>query len=359
MNFKSLKIGNLEAKLPIIQGGMGIGVSLSKLASSVASCGGIGVISAAQIGFKEPDFNLDPLAANLRALKSHIKEAIAKAKGGIIGVNIMCAANNYKELVKTSIESGAHIIISGAGLPTDLPQLCEGSDVKLIPIVSSAKASSLILKMWDKRYNRIPDAVIFEGPDAGGHLGFKAEELDNSKKNIKNIILEVKDSLKEYIEKYNKDIPLIVAGGIFTGYDIAEMLSLGASGVQMATRFITTYECDAHENYKNAFLNCAEEDITIVKSPVGMPGRAISNKFVAKTNEGPLKVTKCFKCLGKCNPTTTPYCITEALINAVNGDLDNGLIFCGSNAYRTDKLVHVKDLMDDLKTELLNATIIM
>jgi len=353
MEFKPLKIGNLIASLPIIQGGMGIGVSLSGLASAVAANGGIGIISAAQPGFDEPDFEKNSLAANLRALKRHIKEAIMKAKGGIIGVNIMCAMNDYEDLVKASIEAGAQLIISGAGLPTTLPKLCQDTDVKIAPIVSSNKAASLILKLWDRNYNTTADAVIVEGPEAGGHLGFKAEDLEKySECSFDEELVNIINTVKTYEEKYNKSIPVIAAGGVYTGSDIGRLLKLGASGVQMATRFVTTDECDAHINYKRAYVNCTKDDIVIVKSPVGMPGRAIKNKFVERTFLGKIKVDKCYKCISKCNPAVTPYCISRALINAVQGDVDNGLIFCGSSAYKTDKIIPVKDLMEELTTQL-------
>lgn len=353
MDFKPLKIGNLIASLPIIQGGMGIGVSLSGLASAVAANGGIGVISAAQPGFDEEDFEKNSLAANLRALKRHIREALLKAKDGIIGVNIMCAMNDYEDLVKTSIEAGAHLIISGAGLPTTLPKLCQGSDVKIAPIVSSNKAAALILKLWDRNYNTTADAVIVEGPEAGGHLGFKVDDLEKySKSGFDDELRNIITTVKSYEEKYNKSIPVIAAGGIYTGSDIGRLLKFGASGVQMSTRFVTTDECDAHINFKRAYVNCTKDDIVIVKSPVGMPGRAIKNKFVERTFLGNIKVNKCYKCISKCNPAVTPYCISRALINAVQGDVDNGLIFCGSNAYKTDKIVSVRNLMEELVSQL-------
>ncbi|MDP4090448.1 MAG: nitronate monooxygenase family protein [Bacillota bacterium] len=356
MRFKPLVIGNLTAAVPIIQGGMGIGVSLSNLASAVASCGGIGIISAAQPGFNEPDFEKDALAANIRALKRYVSAAREKAPEGIVGVNIMCALENYPALVKASIEGGAQIIISGAGLPTNLPELCKGSDVKLAPIVSSNKAASVILKVWDRNYGVTADAVVIEGPEAGGHLGFKENDIAAiDKYTFEQEIIQIIKTVKTYEEKFNKSIPVIMAGGVYTGYDIAHMLKLGASGVQMSTRFVGTHECDASLAYKNAYINSKKEDIVIVKSPVGMPGRAIKNSFVERTFLGNIKVNKCYRCITKCNAATTPYCISKALINAVQGDLDNGLIFCGSNAYRVDKIVSVKELMDDLVRELSEA----
>lgn len=355
MEFKPLKIGNLIAKLPIIQGGMGVGVSLSSLASAVTNAGGIGIISSAQIGYKENDFEINPLEANLRALKEHIKIAKEKCNNGIIGANIMVATKNYAEYVKTAIDAKVDLIISGAGMPTQLPKLCKGSDVKIAPIVSSLKACKVILKLWDKHDDVAPDLVVVEGPKAGGHLGFKKDDLINHIENFDQTVVDIVNHVKEYEAKYNKEIPVVVAGGVYSGYDISKYLSLGASGVQMATRFVATHECDASIEFKNAYVESKKNDIGLVKSPVGMPGRAILNKFVDKTNLGNIKVQKCYNCLTPCNPANTPYCITQALINSVKGDLDNGLIFCGENAYKIKEIVSVKDLMLELESELKEA----
>lgn len=355
MNFNSLKIGNLIAPIPIIQGGMGVGVSSSNLAAAVAKAGGIGIISAAQLGYKEDDFEKNPLEANLRALKKHIALAKSKAVNGIIGINAMVATNNYEEHIKTAIEAGVDLIISGAGLPTMLPKIVKGSSVKIAPIVSSLKAAKVILKLWDKHDNIAPDLVVIEGPKAGGHLGFKVEELEDENIDFDKSVVDIINETKKYAEKYNKEIPVVVAGGVFDGYDIAKYLKLGASGVQMATRFVATEECDASDEFKNAYINCKKEDIQIVKSPVGMPGRAISNPFVKKAHTEGEKVTHCYNCLTPCNPATTPYCISKALINAVNGNIDAGLIFCGENASRITKITTVKELMDELVSEIKNA----
>ncbi|MGL4108871.1 NAD(P)H-dependent flavin oxidoreductase [Clostridium sp. LP20] len=355
MKFKSLKIGELVAPLPIVQGGMGIGVSLSNLASAVTNAGGIGVISAAQIGYREKNFENNALACNLKALKEEIRLAKEKCHNGILGVNIMVATKAYAEHVKTAVEAGIDIIISGAGLPTMLPKLVADSKVKIAPIVSSLKGTKVLLKLWDKRDNVTADMVVIEGPKAGGHLGFHADkieiEIDNFDKTITDIIEEV----KKYSVKYNKDIPVIVAGGVFDGNDIAKYLSLGANGVQMATRFVATEECDAAMEFKEAYINAKKEDVVIVKSPVGMPGRAILNPFVNRTKEGPIKVTKCYNCLTPCNPADTPYCISKALINAVKGNISEGLVFCGENASRINSITTVDSLMKELKTEIMNA----
>ncbi len=343
-----LKIGNLIAKIPIIQGGMGVGVSLSNLAGNVAKYGAIGVISAAHPGYLENDFEINTLQANLRSLKKHIKKAKQISNNGIIGVNIMVAMKNYKELVQASIEGGADLIISGAGLPLKLPQYTQNSEIKILPIVSSSKAAKLILSYWKKHYNKIADGIIIEGPEAGGHLGFKDNNIENDINEFETNVNNILETIKEFEKEYNKKIPVIVAGGVFDSDDIKKYIKLGANGVQIGSRFVATFECDANIKFKEAYLNCHKNDIKIVKSPVGMPGRAISNKFLNKINNDNNKITKCYNCLIPCNPSTTPYCISEALINAARGDIDNGLIFCGSNVYKINKIISVKELLDEL-----------
>ena len=348
MKYKPLIIGDLIAPAPIVQGGMGVGISLSGLASAVASCGGIGVISAAQPGFREPDFLTNTVDANMRALSREIKTAKEKSNNGIIGVNIMVALNNYDDYVKCCIENEADLIISGAGLPMKLPELTDGSKIKIAPIVSSLKAAKVILQRWDKRYNKTADMIVIEGPKAGGHLGFhteEAEKLENIDEEIK-LIIEYK---KAYEQKYNKHIPVIFGGGVFSSDDVDYYINtIGTDGVQVATRFVTTKECDADNAFKEAYLKAAKEDIGIVKSPVGMPGRAILNNYIKKTALARDPVSKCFRCIHKCNPSETPYCLSQALFNAANGDLENALIFCGENAYRLQEITTVKDVMNDL-----------
>lgn len=355
MNIKPLKIGNLQVRLPIIQGGMGVGVSLSSLAAAVTNAGGIGVISAADIGFKEKDFNTNSKAANLRALKEHIKIAKEKTKNGVLGVNIMVVTKDYEDYVKTAIDAGIDLIISGAGMPTALPKIVKDSTVKIAPIISSLKACRVIMKLWEKHNNRLPDAVIVEGPKAGGHLGFKKDQINMKEEEFEAEVVKIIDHVKEYEEKYNTQIPVLVAGGVFDGNDIAKYLKLGASGVQMATRFVATDECDASDDFKNAYLNSTIDDVEIVSSPVGMPGRAILNDFVKRTKEGKVKVERCYDCMIPCNPADTPYCITQALINSVTGNIDNGLVFCGENAHRIKEIVPVQKLMDSLEKEILEA----
>jgi len=351
MNISELKIGDKIAKLPIIQGGMGIGVSLSKLASAVANAGGIGIISGAQPGYKEPDFRTDNEKANLRGLEKEIRKAKELSPEGIIGVNFLASVTNYADMVKLAVKEKVDLIISGAGLPKNLPSFVMGTDTKIAPIVSSGKAASTITKLWTRKYDYLPDAIIVEGPKAGGHLGFSVEDLKENIPNIKDIVNDVLQAVKEFEVKYNKKIPVIAAGGIFSGQDIAECLEQGAAGVQMSTQFVATEECDAHEKFKEAYINSHEEDIQLIVSPVGLPGRALRNKFVESVEAADQKIKHCYRCLRGCNPATTPYCITEALVASVEGDVDNGLVFIGSNGYKLDKITKVKDLMQELIEE--------
>lgn len=343
MKINELKIGSITARIPLIQGGMGVGVSLSGLAGAVAAAGGIGVISTAQIGYRDPEFDRHPIECNLKAIDDEIKKARVIARGGAIGVNIMVATKHYEDYVKAAAKSGADIIISGAGLPMTLPEI--SGDAKIAPIVSSKKALSVISKYWDKKYNRKPDLVVIEGPMAGGHLGFSTEEIDEyTVEKTKNF----DDEIRQIITLADElEVPVAVAGGVYDRADMEHYLAMGAKAVQVATRFVTTRECDASDAYKQAYIDAKKEDIVIVKSPVGMPGRAIHNAFLDKVAAGERFMRGCRQCVSTCNPETTPYCITEALVNAVKGNLDEGLIFCGSNAFRAEKIESVSDIMEE------------
>lgn len=342
MNRKELVIGDLHARIPVIQGGMGVGVSLSGLAGAVAAAGGIGIISTAQIGFRREDFAKNPITSNLLAIKEEIEKARELAKGGIIGVNIMVATRKYEEYVKAAVEAGADLIISGAGLPMTLPDLVGKARTKIAPIVSSQKSLSVIAKYWLKKYNRKPDLIVIEGPEAGGHLGFSREQLDSyTKESYDEEIKRILSMAKEM------EVPVAVAGGVYTGEDMRHYLNMGADAVQVATRFVTTRECDASDAYKQAYIQARQEDIVIVDSPVGMPGRAIHNTFLDKVKAGERFMRGCKQCISTCNPATAPYCITEALINAVEGRLDEGLLFCGSNAYRAEKIETVAEVLEE------------
>lgn len=345
-----LVIGDLTAKVPIIQGGMGVGISLGNLAGAVAKAGGVGIISAAQIGFKEEDFEQNPFEANLRAIEKEYKKARGISPDGVIGFNIMVAMNHYNEYVTQAAKVGADLIISGAGLATELPELVKEYQTKIAPIVSSEKAAQVLLKLWDRKYQKTADLVVIEGPKAGGHLGFSKEEvLEITEEAYAETIKKIIEVVKGYAEKYGKHIPVVVAGGIYDHKDVEKVFALGADGVQVASRFVTTEECDADIRYKEAYLNCTKEDIQLVTSPVGMPGRAIRNAFTERLARGEKeKITKCYGCLRKCNPAEIPYCISRALIRAVKGDVENGLIFSGAESYRMKTLETVQEVVDSL-----------
>lgn len=349
MQLQPLQIGDLTIEYPIIQGGMGVGISRSKLAGAVSANGGLGIISTAQIGYDEEGFDKNQEQANLQAIHKHLAKAKEIAKGKPVGVNIMVATKDYPAYVKASVEAGADVIISGAGLPVHLPEYVEGSHCKIAPIVSSEKAAQLMLRNWEKKYHRTADFIVIEGPQAGGHLGFKVDQLSHiTTEEYEEEIQKIIAVVWEYEKKFNQKIPVIVAGGIFTHEDICHAISLGADGVQIASRFVATQECDADERYKQAYIQAEKEDIEIVMSPVGMPGRALKNAFVQKIEKKPLPVSRCFNCLEKCNPAKVPYCITKALINAVRGDIEHGLIFVGDNVGRITKMTNVHDLMMEL-----------
>lgn len=347
---EGIKLGDKSSKYPIIQGGMGVGVSMHRLAGNVSKEGGIGIISTADIGYQEEDFKKDPMKANIRAIGKEIKKAREIAgKDKIIGVNIMVALQNYSEIVKECVKQKIDLIISGAGIPKELPQYIKGTDTKIAPIVSSLRCCKLIVSHWLKKYNYAPDMIVIEGPEAGGHLGFKTEELEeDSKPKLENITIEVVEYIKEIEKETGKNIPVISAGGIWDAKDIKKFIDLGASGVQMATRFVATDECDASIEFKKAYVNAKKEDIKIINSPVGMPGRAINNNFIKKMEKEKSKIDRCYNCIKTCNVKSTPYCITKALINSVKGEMDNGLIFCGSNVSKIKEIVSVHNLMQEL-----------
>ncbi|MEF9941210.1 MAG: nitronate monooxygenase family protein [Lachnospiraceae bacterium] len=350
MKHRELKIGDLTASIPLVQGGMGVGISLGGLAGAVAKEGAVGIISAAQIGFREPDFDQDALACNLLAMEKEYNKARSIAPHGIIGFNIMVAMQHYKEYVEQAVKLGVDLIISGAGLPTELPDYVDGSDVKILPIVSTAKSASVILRYWYKKYKRTADAVVIEGPEAGGHLGFKREQLEQYTKPVyEQEIQEIIKVIHSYEETCGCHIPVILAGGIHTRGQVEQALMSGADAVQVASAFITTEECDAAVGYKACYLNVKKEDIVIVKSPVGMPGRAIRNSFIKKIDAGEkIPLDKCHQCLRTCDKAKIPYCITDALIHAAKGEVDDGLLFCGANAYEETRMKTVKEIIESL-----------
>ncbi len=347
-----LQIGNLTVPIPIVQGGMGVGISLSGLAAAVANEGGLGVISAAGIGMIRKNSEEPGKIDNVRAVKEEIRNARAKTKG-VLGINIMVALSDFAELAKAAVEEGIDVIFAGAGLPLNLPEVA-GLDgkTKLVPIVSSAKAVKVISKWWKEKYNYIPDAFVVEGPMAGGHLGFKREQIEDPEYQLEKLVPQVLEAVRPLEEESGRKIPVIAAGGIFTGGDMKRFLEMGASAVQMATRFVTTDECDADMEFKQAYLNCKEEDIEIIQSPVGMPGRAIRNVFLEKVSQGEKRPANCpFHCISTCKPDSSPYCISVALINACRGRMKDGFAFIGANGYRIKEIVSVKQLFQDLALE--------
>ena len=373
-NFKPLVIGDLKIEKPVIQGGMGVGISLHRLAGAVAKAGGMGLISTAQIGFREPDFKTNFVEANLRAIRNEFKKAREIAPEGAIGFNIMVATKHYDMWVKEAVKAGADAIISGAGLPVSLPEYAEAAyeemkavgkkllrRTKLAPIVSTAKAAMVICKMWDRKYHRVPDFVVVEGPLAGGHLGFTKEQLAQYGADSTDVeasydqaaydeeVKAIMKVVKGYEDKYETHIPVVTAGGIYTHEDVKHQFELGAEGVQVATRFVTTKEGDAPDAYKQTYIEASKEDIVITQSPVGMPGRAILNLFLMLLKDGERSAIKsCFQCVEHFDIKTIPYCITRALVNAAEGDEDAALLFCGSNAFRSDRIETVEEVMNAL-----------
>ena len=355
---KPLRLGNREAKIPVIQGGMGVGISLSGLSSAVAEEGGVGVIATAGIGFLEPDVYKNFLPANRRALEKEIRKARNRTTG-ILGVNIMVALSNYADIVETSSREKIDVIFSGAGLPLHLPGFFDLKEdhPALVPIVSSGKAASIIARQWQRKYDYIPDAVVVEGPMAGGHLGFKLEQIEDPAFALERLVPEVIEGLAGFRTRDGGPIPVIAAGGIYTGGDMYRIMKRhGAAGVQMATRFVATHECDASDKFKDSYLKATERDLRIIVSPVGMPGRAIDGDFLQRVDRGEKQPYTCpYHCLIPCDYTNTPYCIALALINAQKGMLSKGFSFAGSNAYRVDKIVSVHELVESLMAEYAEA----
>lgn len=351
---KSVKIKDKMLEIPTIQGGMGVGVSLANLAGNVMKNGGMGVLSMAHPGYREPNFLADNLAANIRGFAGEVKKARETAGGrGLLGVNIMAALKNFEAYVRAAADAAVDAIIVGAGLPLELPKYVEDDRIAIALIVSSGRAAKLILRAWDKHYGRTADFIVIEGPLAGGHLGFKeADLLEGKCPSLEEILADVKKETAGFEEKFGRKIPVFAAGGVYDGADIARFLKLGADGVQMATRFIGTYECDGAEAYKAVLLNAEEEDIEIVKSPVGFPGRAVKTDLIERlSREGRIPPDKCVDCLKPCDPAKAPYCIQSALIAAVEGNADKGLFFCGTNAYRMKALTSVREIMESCVDE--------
>ena len=344
-----LRIGGISIPVPVIQGGMGVGISMSGLAVAVANQGGVGVISAAGLGLVHRNPALDYLEANMEGLRIELRKAREKTIG-VIGVNIMVAMTNFADLVRTAISEKVDIIFSGAGLPMNLPSFLKPDSLtKLVPIISSGRAAKIICEKWKTLHNYLPDAFVVEGPKAGGHLGFKKDNLEDANYSLEELIPEVVKEVSFYEEKYGKEIPVIAAGGIYTGEDIYNIMQKGAKGVQIGTRFVTTVECDASMEFKHAYIDAAESDMEIIESPVGMPGRAVKNSFIDKVKMGLKVPIKCpFHCIKTCKVSDSPYCIITALYNAYRGNMKGGYAFAGSNAYLATKITTVKEIFSDL-----------
>lgn len=354
---KSFSIGQKEISLPIIQGGMGVGISLSGLASAVANEGGIGVISCAGLGLMyRQDRSNDYLKNCIWGLRQEIRKAREKTKG-IIGVNIMVAMTNFADMVRTTIEEKADVIFSGAGLPLDLPSYrTADTQTLLVPIVSSARAAKILCEKWRTNYNYLPDAIVVEGPKAGGHLGFKREQIEDENYSLERLIPEVVSVASLYNKE--KTIPVIAAGGITTGQDIHRFIKLGAAAVQLGSIFVSTHECDASDEFKQIYINSARNDLMIIQSPVGMPGRAFNCDFLQRVKNGIEKPKTCpYQCIKTCDYTKSPYCIIKALYNASKGKMDKGYAFAGANAYLADKISSVKEVIEKLKLEFEAADI--
>lgn len=353
---RNLKIGGINIPVPVIQGGMGVGISMSGLAVAVANQGGVGVISAAGLGLVHRDPALSYLEANMEGLRIELQKAREKTRG-VIGVNIMVAMTNFADLVRTAVSEKADIIFSGAGLPLDLPSFLKPESLtKLVPIVSSGRAAKIICEKWKSMHNYLPDAFVVEGPKAGGHLGFKKGKLEDANNSLEKLVSEVVKEVSFYEEKYQKEIPVIAAGGIYTGQDIYNIMQKGAKGVQLGTRFVTTHECDASPEFKQAYIDASEDDMEIIQSPVGMPGRAVKNNFIDKVKQGLKMPIKCpFHCIKTCDVSSSPYCIITALYNAYKGNMKSGYAFAGSNAYLATKISSVKEVFNELIDDFQDA----
>ncbi len=356
MALAPLKIGKYIIEKPIVQGGMGVGISWDQLAGNVSKEGGLGIVSAVGTGYYNNKAFSHKLVADrpldvqnfysrdgLKAIYDNARKICGDKP---LGVNILYAINDYGRVVRDACEIGFDIIITGAGLPTNMPEFTEGyPDVALVPIVSSPKALKIINKRWQKRYNRLPDAVILEGPKSGGHQGFTYEQCAMEENQLENLVKPVVEEAALW-----GDIPVIAAGGVWDKNDIDQMISLGASGVQMGTRFIGTKECDAHANFKKVLLDAKEEDIILMKSPVGYPARGVRTNLTSlvETRTGP--DIKCISnCVAPCNrgveAKEVGFCIADRLSDAYEGNIELGLFFSGTNGYRLTELVSVKELM--------------
>lgn len=346
-----LTIGKHTARYPVIQGGMGVRISAGSLAGHVAKCGGIGLVAAAGIALNSGLYDgRNFFKADAEAFKAELKKAYEIAPDGIIGVNVMVALSDFEGLVRAAIDGGAKVIVCGAGLPMNLPELtAHAPDVALIPIVSSLRAAQLIAKKWFKSFGRLPDAVVVEDPDtAGGHLGEKMENIGTGEYDQYATVRQVKELFRN---EYGTQVPVIAAGGIWDRADLEHALAEGADGVQMASRFVCTEECDADDAFKQRYLECKQEDIGLIMSPAGLPGRAIiSNQAAIRQYDLDHAVPCRLGCLKKCSykETGERFCIVTALDRAQQGDMETGLVFCGTQAWKADRITTVQEIFDEL-----------
>ncbi len=361
---KSLTIGDLQVRIPIVQGGMGVGVSLSKLSAAVAEQGGIGVISATGIGMNYKSKGKYSKNANLNGFREEIRKSRKLSPNGIIGANIMLAVTDFDDLFKVASDEGLDIVFVGAGLFLKKPKTLTtdefiNSKMKIVPKISSARAAELTFKVWANKFGRLPDAIAIEGAKAGGHLGFKKEDLAGKPQSLSTIIKETKAVLYKYEKMFSVKIPIIAGGGVYEGKDIYNIMKAGADAVKMGTRFVTTHECDADIKFKMQYITAAEKkDIVLIDSPVGLPGRAVNNDFLRAVSKGEKKPVKCdWQCLKSCKYKEVPYCIAEALFNAAQGDMDNGFAFAGTTAYKATEIQSVKEVFRELVSGYKKAEI--
>ena len=310
LKLPELKIGNKIAKVPIIQGGMAVRLSTARLAAAVANEGGIGLIAASGMP-------TDELRYEIRLARS--------LTSGIIGINIMVAARGFSEIVKTAIEEGIDLVVAGAGFSRDMFGLGQESGTPIVPIVSSVKLAKISQRLGAA-------AIVVEGKEAGGHLGTSTS--------IRELIPDIAKAV---------DIPVVAAGGVLSGQDIVDLIKMGASGVQMGSRFAASEESNAAPALKRFYLKSKPDDIVVIHSPVGLPGRAVRNPFADKIMVGPVPPKGCKECLKSCKHN---FCIIDSLIRAEQGDVENGLVFTGEYIHRIKEILPVREIISRIKSEV-------
>ncbi len=330
---KPLQLGKRELRVPIAQAGMSLGIAGPRLASAVAGRGGLGLIGASDLGWQRDDFTEDRTEANARALEEKLSEALKlrdqSCGQGLIGVSVLWGSSQAREYVKVAARNGAEVIVAN-GLATDLPKYCPDKNIVLIPVVSSRRGAAAIVRNWTQKYNRVPDAFILQGPFAAGLLGFKEEQLDRAEHEWGRIISDVKSETAKL-----QSCPLIVGGGIYRRADAEMVYKYGADGILMGTRFVTTRECDATDEYKQLYLNCHRNDVTIVRSPMKTLVRTMRTTFADELAQH-----------GDDN-----YDLFEAVRCSVRGEADRGLVFCSENVGLADRIDTVRDVFEEFTTQ--------